>query len=64
MYNWQVNGRLSTIFDNLPLCITNGYYPKLSDNLPALKKNIDIDNLCDPQKFKKKPTQQLFLKKR
>jgi hypothetical protein len=28
------------------------------------KKNIDIDNLCDPQKFNKKPTQQLLKKKR
>ncbi len=51
---------INQLFDNLPLCITNDYYPKFSHNLLSTQFfDIDIDNLCDPQK---KPTQWLLNK--
>jgi hypothetical protein len=37
------------LFDNLPLCITNGYSSKYSDNLAPFL-DIEIDNMYDDPK--------------
>lgn len=47
------------IFDNLPLHITNDYNSNISHNLPSNPPlfpffYMDINNLCDPKKIKKK----------
>ncbi len=39
---------INQLFDNLPLHISNGYYPNVFYNLPCNQFfHIDIDNLCD-----------------
>ncbi len=38
------------LFDNLPLCITNGYYSRYSDNLEPFI-DIEIDNMYDPKEI-------------
>lgn len=43
------------LFENLPLCITNSYYPKKFDKLPGTQISfdidIDIDIMCGTQKY-------------
>jgi hypothetical protein len=52
---------INQLLDNLPLCITNDYYPIFSHNLLSTQFfDIDIDTLHDPPK---KPTQWLLLNK-
>jgi hypothetical protein len=44
---------INHLFDNLPICIINGYYPELSNNLFDTHFNFfDIDNLCDLKQSK------------
>jgi hypothetical protein len=48
---------INQIIENLPLCITNGYYQK-NHNLINTQNNIDIDidNLTEKRFLEKKPT--------
>jgi hypothetical protein len=57
---------INQLFDSLPLCTTDNYYPQNIDNLTRTFLNIDIDNQTETNLFfrkkkKKKnlPTQEL-----
>lgn len=66
MKTWLINQKDNHwLFDNLPSCVTSGYYPPNIDNLIDTQKCFfDIDNLTPPQFLIKKKTYLTIMKKK
>ncbi len=47
---------INWLFDNLPICIIDNYYPFFNNQFNNKFFDNDIDNLCDPKKNFKKTT--------